>query len=225
MKSAKGIRGNLIRDRAAIVVVTTVMARRANAAAAAPVPAGVPMRAARKGRATVAQPAETGSGPESPAVTSFIAIGGNLGDAKATAAQAIKNIGALPHTTLLRQSSLYRTAPVDSTGPDYINAVVEISTRLAPHALLAQLQALENAAGRDRPFRNAPRTLDLDILLYADQMLNTATLAVPHPRMMQRAFVLTPLAEIAPERVSARQLMAVRDQPICRIAAATPAET
>ena len=131
----------------------------------------------------------------------------------------MQDVGALPQTQLLHQSSLYRTAPVDSTGPDYINAVVEISTRLAPHALLAQLQALEHSAGRVRPYRNAPRTLDLDILLYGDQVLNTATLQVPHPRMMQRAFVLVPLAEIARQRVSAVQLMAVSYQAISRVGA------
>ncbi len=153
------------------------------------------------------------------AVSSFIAIGGNLGDAQATVAQAIQDVGALPQTQLFHQSSLYRTAPVDSTGPDYINAVIEISTQLAPQALLAQLQALEDAAGRVRPYRNAPRTLDLDILLYGDEALNTATLQVPHPRMMQRAFVLVPLAEIAPQRVSAVQLMAVSYQAISRVGA------
>ena len=207
------------------------------------------MRATRQARATVVPQAESGGGSASPAesdsraiqlansnpgpalsalptlqapaaVSSLIAIGGNLGDAQATVAQAMQDVGVLPQTQLLCQSSLYRTAPVDSTGPDYINAVIEISTRLAPHALLAQLQALEDAAGRARPYRNAPRTLDLDILLYGDQVLNTATLQVPHPRMMQRAFVLMPLAEIAPQRVSAEQLMAVSDQAISRVEAA-----
>ena len=131
--------------------------------------------------------------------------------------KAMRDVAALPDTTLVRGSSLYRTLPIDSTGPDYINAVIEISTALAAHALLAQLQALENVAGRARPYRNAPRTLDLDILLYGDQSVNTPTLTVPHPRMMQRAFVLIPLAEIAPQHVSAAELQAVRNQPICRI--------
>ena len=150
--------------------------------------------------------------------TAFIGIGANLGQAQATVLQAMQGIGALPHTTLLRCSSLYRTAPLDASGPDYVNAVVEISTTLDAHTLLAQLQALENKAGRARPYRNAPRTLDLDILLYdGGQAINTPTLVVPHPRMAQRAFVLVPLAEIAPHQVSAGQLQAVSGQGIARI--------
>lgn len=152
-------------------------------------------------------------------VTSFIAIGGNLGDALATVTQAMNDVAHMPHTELVRRSSLYRTAPLDSTGPDFINAVIEISTQLDAHALLRELQALEQAAGRTRPHRNAPRTLDLDILLYDDKLINTATLTVPHPRMMQRAFVLAPLAEIAPQRVSALALQAVHSQPVNRIEA------
>ena len=186
------------------------------------------MGAASGLQATVARQAKTqgatGESSEvSPTVQSFIAIGGNLGDANATVIQAIRDVGAMPQTTLLRRSALYRTAPIDSSGPDYINAVVEISTSLDPYELLAQLQALEHAAGRARPYQNAPRTLDLDILFYNDQALNSPTLVVPHPRMMQRAFVLVPLAEIAPQRVSAEQLHAVREQLISRIEDADPA--
>ena len=161
--------------------------------------------------------AAAASGSDGHTATAFIGIGANLGSATATVLQAMQSIGALPGTTLLRASSLYRTAPVNSSGPDYINAVAEISTTLGAHALLAQLQAIENKAGRRRPFRNAPRTLDLDILLYGDVVINTPTLVVPHPRMNQRAFVLVPLAEIAPSQVSAAQLQAVRDQAIARI--------
>ena len=150
-------------------------------------------------------------------LTAFIAIGANLGDAQTTVTQAVQGIGALPGTTLLQSSSLYRTAPVDSNGPDYVNAVVEVSTSLDAHALLARLQALENRAGRARPYRNAPRTLDLDLLLYGGQAINTPTLVVPHPRMLQRAFVLVPLAEIAPQRVTASDLLAVSRQAIVRI--------
>ena len=150
-------------------------------------------------------------------VTSFIAIGANLGDAQATVLQAMQAIGALPGTKLLHRSSLYRTAPVDSRGPDYINAVLEISTELGAPELLAQLQALENSAGRVRPYRNAPRTLDLDILLYGNELINTPTLVLPHPRMMARGFVLVPLAEIAPARVTAAQLQAVSAQTISRM--------
>ena len=179
------------------------------------------MRLARPGLAKVAAAFEPAgsrvTGPAARTASVFIGIGANLGQARATVMQAMRDVAALPHTTLLRASSLYRTAPIDSTGPDYVNAVVEIATALAAHALLAQLLALENRAGRARPYRNAPRTLDLDILLYGDQAINTPTLTLPHPRMMQRAFVLIPLAEIAPLRVSAALLQAVRDQPICRI--------
>ena len=149
--------------------------------------------------------------------TAFIGIGANLGQAQATVLQAMQGIGALPHTTLLRCSSLYRTAPLNASGPDYVNAVVEISTTLDAHTLLAQLQALENKAGRARPYRNAPRTLDLDILIFGEGAINTPTLVVPHPRMAQRAFVLVPLAEIAPHQVSAGQLQAVSGQGIARI--------
>ena len=172
---------------------------------------------------TAARQVKTESSTESPpAFRSFIAIGGNLGDAQVTVTRAMREVGDLPQTTLIRRSALYRTAPVDSSGPDYVNAVIEVSTRLAPHALLAELQTLEHAAGRARPYRNAPRTLDLDILLYDDRVLDSPTLVLPHPRMMQRAFVLVPLAEIAPQRVSAAQLRAVREQPISRIEDAEP---
>jgi 2-amino-4-hydroxy-6-hydroxymethyldihydropteridine diphosphokinase len=146
----------------------------------------------------------------------FIALGANLGDARTTVLQAIQNLGQLPETTLLNHSSLYRSAPVDASGPDFINAVAEIATSLSPQALLAALQTLEQDAGRQRPYRNAPRTLDLDILLYDDVTLDTPTLVIPHPRMLIRAFVLLPLAEIAPERVTPAQLQAVSFQAIER---------
>lgn len=141
--------------------------------------------------------------------SAFIGVGANLGDAKATVQAAIGQIAALPQTRLLHRSSLYRTAPVDASGDDYVNAVVEVSTCLAPLALLHALQQLELQAGRQRPYRNAPRTLDLDVLLFGELTLNLPELQVPHPRMWQRAFVLVPLAEIAPERVSAERLLAV----------------
>lgn len=151
-------------------------------------------------------------------VTAYVALGANLGDARAAVAQALHDLGTLPHTQLVRASSLYRSAPVDSSGPDYINAVAEIRTDLSPDELLAQLQRLEQAAGRERPWRNAPRTLDLDLLLYDELRLDSATLTVPHPRMAERAFVLVPLAEIAPDRVTAAQLQAVAGQGISRLA-------
>lgn len=150
-------------------------------------------------------------------VTACIAIGANLGDARASVALAIDAIARLPTTKLLAQSSLYRTAPLESSGPDYVNAVVTVQTGLGAFELLAALQALENAAGRERPWHNAPRTLDLDILVYGDEHIATATLTVPHPRMHERAFVLVPLAEIEPRRVSVAQLRAVAGQVLTRL--------
>ena len=147
-------------------------------------------------------------------VVATIGLGANLGDAPATVRAAVAAIAALPHTELLHASRLYASAPIDSSGPDYVNAVAQISTRLSAPALLAQLQAIEAAAGRERPYRNAPRTLDLDVLLYGDARISSPTLTVPHPRMQQRAFVLLPLAEIAPASVSAEALAAVQDQTV-----------
>jgi 2-amino-4-hydroxy-6-hydroxymethyldihydropteridine diphosphokinase len=151
------------------------------------------------------------------AVTAYVALGANLGDAVGSIHDAIARIGELPGTRVTRQSSLYRTAPLDSSGPDYINAVVEINTDLDALSLLDSLQAIENKAGRERPYRNAPRTLDLDLLLYGDERIDSARLKVPHPRMMERAFVLVPLAQIAPHLVSAAALAAVAGQQIKRI--------
>lgn len=128
----------------------------------------------------------------------YIGIGANLGDAAATVTEAVQRLGSLPDTRLLAQSSRYRSAPIDSSGDDYINAVACIDTQLAPLALLDALQSIELAHGRERPYRNAPRTLDLDVLIYDDQRIDTARLSVPHPRMLERAFVLMPLLEIAP---------------------------
>jgi 2-amino-4-hydroxy-6-hydroxymethyldihydropteridine diphosphokinase len=150
-------------------------------------------------------------------VPAWIALGANLGDAPQAVRDAIAAIGRLPGTTLTKQSSQYRTAPVDSSGPDYINAVVEIATVLTAPALLAALQAIEQAAGRERPYRNAPRTLDLDILLYGGGRISSPTLTVPHPRMHERAFVLVPLAEIAPGLVTAQELAGVAVQEIRRV--------
>lgn len=130
--------------------------------------------------------------------TAFVALGANLGDARATLDAAFVALATLPGTTLRAASSIYRTAPIDSSGPDYLNAVVRLDTRLAPRALLGALQRIERAHGRKRPYRNAPRTLDLDLLLYGDRRIATTALTVPHPRLHERAFVLHPLAEIAP---------------------------
>jgi 2-amino-4-hydroxy-6-hydroxymethyldihydropteridine diphosphokinase len=135
------------------------------------------------------------AGPE---VTAFIGLGANLGDTRGALDDAMRRLDGLPGTRLIARSSIYRSAPIDSSGPDYLNAVAAISTRCPAHDLLAQLQAIELAHGRERPYHNAPRTLDLDLLLYGDVSIATAQLRVPHPRLHKRAFVLAPLTEIAP---------------------------
>ena len=128
----------------------------------------------------------------------YVGIGANLGDARAAVEDAVVRLDGLPTTRVVARSALYRTAPIDSSGDDYINAVACISTSLDAEALLQGLMEIERAHGRERPYRNAPRTLDLDVLLYGAEVIDTATLQVPHPRMTARAFVLVPLLEIAP---------------------------
>jgi 2-amino-4-hydroxy-6-hydroxymethyldihydropteridine diphosphokinase len=150
-------------------------------------------------------------------VLAYVALGANLGDAVSAVQSAMDALAALPLTQVTRRSSLYRSAPVDAVGPDFINAVVEVSTGLSAPDLLTALQSIEHAAGRERPYLNAPRTLDLDLLLYGDASVQSERLTVPHPRMLQRAFVLQPLAEIAPQRVNAAQLQAVSGQAIARL--------
>lgn len=145
-----------------------------------------------------------------------VGLGANLGDRAATLAWAVQAIAGLPATALQTVSSLYATAPIDATGPDYLNAVVVVHTGLQPLQLLHALQALELQAGRERPYRNAPRTLDLDIVLWQGLVLQSAELSLPHPRMDERAFVLAPLAEIAPHSVTAAQLQAVAGQSISK---------
>jgi 2-amino-4-hydroxy-6-hydroxymethyldihydropteridine diphosphokinase len=150
-------------------------------------------------------------------VTAYIALGANLGDAVQTLHAAIKNLHSIPHTSLVNHSSLYQTAPLDSSGPDYINAVAEVLTYLSAPQLLQQLQTQEQSAGRERPYANAPRTLDLDILLYGSARIQSPLLTVPHPRMGQRAFVLHPLSEIAPQLVPPQALQSVAQQRILRL--------
>jgi 2-amino-4-hydroxy-6-hydroxymethyldihydropteridine diphosphokinase len=128
----------------------------------------------------------------------FVALGANLGNPQAAVQAAIAAIGLLPGTELRARSSLYRTAPVDAGGPDFVNAVVELRTTLPPLDLLHRLQAIEHAHGRERSVRNAPRTLDLDLLSWDELVMRTDELTLPHPRLHQRAFVLRPLTEIAP---------------------------
>ncbi len=134
-------------------------------------------------------------------VRAYIGLGANLGDARGALDAALRALSTLPGTQLLRASSVYRTQPIDAGGPDYLNAVAELLTLLAPHALLAELHRIESAHGRERSYRNAPRSLDLDLLVHGDANLASPTLTVPHLRMHQRAFVLVPLAELAPALV------------------------
>lgn len=136
----------------------------------------------------------------------WVALGGNLGDPRATLRRALRWLGALPGCRLERVSGLHRTAPVGPPQPDYLNAVARLRTRLGPRELLAALQGLEHAAGRRRQVRWGPRTLDLDLLLYGDGgrvSLRDLALELPHPRLHERAFVLAPLAEIDPQLVLA----------------------
>lgn len=129
----------------------------------------------------------------------YVGLGANLGDARSALAAALRALAALPDTHVAAVSSIYRTAPIDSSGPDYLNAVAALDTALAPEALLRALLAIEAQHGRERPYRNAPRTLDLDLLLHGSRRSQTPELTLPHPRLHQRAFVLHPLLEIAPD--------------------------
>jgi 2-amino-4-hydroxy-6-hydroxymethyldihydropteridine diphosphokinase len=131
-------------------------------------------------------------------VRSYIGIGANLGDALSTVQDVFRALDKIPGCRLKECSSLFRSAPINADGDDYINAVASIDTSLAPDALLDALQILEKDEGRVRSYANAPRTLDLDILLYGNQIIQTETLTVPHPRMAERAFVLIPLLQLAP---------------------------
>jgi 2-amino-4-hydroxy-6-hydroxymethyldihydropteridine diphosphokinase len=157
------------------------------------------------------------------AVRAYVALGANLGDPAVTLHAALAGLGRLPDTTLAAQSSLYATQPVDAGGPDYCNAVAALDTRLGALDLFRALQDIERAHGRERSYRNAPRTLDLDLLLYGDTLMDTPELILPHPRMHLRAFVLAPLAEIAPDLAipahgAVRDLLAaITDQPIRKL--------
>lgn len=149
--------------------------------------------------------------------TAYVALGSNLGDGVGHLQQALQTLAAWPGLQLGRQSSFYRTAPVDADGPDYTNAVVAVTTPLTAPDLLRALQAIEQRHGRTRAYRNAPRTLDLDLLLYGDGQISSPQLVVPHPRMALRAFVLVPLAEVVPSRVLPAQLGAVQEQAITKL--------
>ena len=153
----------------------------------------------------------------------YIGIGANLGDARGNVDDAVVRLALLPDSRLLRTSPYYRSAPIDACGDDYVNAVAALDTRLSAHDLLAALHGIEADHGRERPYRNAPRTLDLDLLLYGDQVIATTTLTLPHPRMLERAFVLRPLLDIAPAIVvpghgrAASHFSAVAKQALARL--------
>ena len=136
--------------------------------------------------------------------TAFIGLGANLGPAHQTLLKAVETLGQHADIRHLVLSPFYRSAPVQSHGSDYVNAVARLETRLTPYALLDVLQALETRFGRERPYQNAPRTLDLDILLFNDLVQNDPVLTLPHPRMHERAFVLQPLKNLAPDMVLAQ---------------------
>jgi 2-amino-4-hydroxy-6-hydroxymethyldihydropteridine diphosphokinase len=132
-------------------------------------------------------------------VRAFIGLGANLGQARETIERALEGLSNTPGIESLIVAPLYGSDPVDAQGPTFVNTVAHIQTTLAPLSLLDALQALEQAHGRERPFRNAPRTLDLDLLWYDGVTMETPRLTLPHPRMHERAFVLKPLSDLTPE--------------------------
>ncbi len=150
-------------------------------------------------------------------VTAYVALGANLGDPVAAVRRAVTALTDLPDTRVAAVSSLYRSPPFQADGPDFINAVVGLLTRLSAPDLLELLQKIEHMAGRQRPYPNAPRTLDLDLLRYGEGRIESPRLTLPHPRMQERAFVLRPLHEIAPDQVTRAALDAVARQPIERL--------
>ena len=152
-------------------------------------------------------------------VRAFIGLGANVGDPLTQIEQAMAALMSLPATVGLQRSRLYRTAPWQAQGPDFINAMVQLETQLSAPELWVQMQRIEQAAGRIRPFHHAPRTLDLDLIFYGQAVINSPALVLPHPRWRERAFVLRPLSDLAPERILASDWAAVEDQHI------TPLET
>ena len=137
-----------------------------------------------------------------PEVSAWVGIGANLGDPGAAVLGAMEALDTFPQTRVDARSRLWRTRPVNAPGPTYINAVVRLKTRLTPHALLCALLDLELQFGRERSTLNAPRTLDLDLLMVDDltqELPGPPALQLPHPRMCERAFVLAPLADVDPE--------------------------
>ena len=148
----------------------------------------------------------------------YIGIGSNLDQPRRQVLAAFTELDRLPHTRLVKKSSLYRTAPMGHADqPDFINAVAQLETGLPAERLLAELQELERRHGRKRSFPNAARTLDLDVLLFGNATIQSPALTVPHPRMHERAFVLKPLLEIAPDLPFQKQLESCKDQKVERL--------
>lgn len=155
--------------------------------------------------------------PEREEVSVYVGLGANLGDAQQAVQKASLDLAGMAGTRLIACSSLYQTAPVGAHGPDFVNAVVHLRTRLNAFDFLHACQAIENDAGRERPYPNAPRTLDIDILLFGEATIKSEKLTVPHPRMRERAFVLLPLQELDPQLVNPKDLQFVRSQAIQQI--------
>jgi len=152
-------------------------------------------------------------------VRAFIGLGANAGDPLAQIEQAFDALLKLPATVGLQRSRLYRTAPWQAQGPDFINAMAQVDTQLSAPELLAHMQRIEQAAGRIRHYHHAPRTLDLDLIFYGQAVIHSAALVLPHPRWRERAFVLRPLSDLAPERILASDWAAVAGQDITPLAA------
>lgn len=162
--------------------------------------------------------------------TAFIGLGSNMDEPSRHLRQAFADLDALPDTRVLARSSLYRSAPVGYLDqPDFVNAVASIVTSLPPRALLAALLDIEQRHGRERTFKDAPRSLDMDLLLYDDMQMHEHGLTIPHPQMHRRAFVLLPLLEIAPDctipaiGTAGQAMQACRDQVLERLAEAQDA--
>lgn len=150
-------------------------------------------------------------------MTAFVALGANLGDARQAVLMAIDALAVLPVTQVTARSHLYGTSPHEAEGPDFVNAVAQIETRLTAPDLLNALQVMETRAGRLRSHVNAPRTLDLDVLFYGQASISSPRLTIPHPRWQDRAFVLYPLADLMPGSVSNEDLARVAAQGIRRL--------
>jgi 2-amino-4-hydroxy-6-hydroxymethyldihydropteridine diphosphokinase len=148
----------------------------------------------------------------------YVGVGSNLDDPRTQVLNAFAELDQLPHTRVVKKSSLYRTAPIGHADqPDFINAVAQLETGLPAERLLAELQEVEQRHGRQRSFPNAPRTLDLDILLFGEVQMTSTALTIPHPRMHERAFVLKPLLEIAPQLDKRFSLESLNNQKIEKI--------